>query len=222
MAGSRAHIFKGGAIGGRTEQLNGLAAMQASIASSLLRQAPALLAGGVLLVVSACASEPAQIGTPQYALERLFSTGPARSMDQLLARQQPLAARSAATETPAAAADITSPAITTAPAATAPVTAGVTIIEMNEWPLYTTPAGVLSYYPPYAYAYPRPRLAPLRPAYRPGYYGMRGPYGYGPERCFGNCGGLSLSVGTGNTRLRLNAGSSSVSTSTIIVQPPLP
>lgn len=194
--------------------------MQASIASSLLRQAPALLAGGALLVVSACASEPAQIGTPQYALERLFSTGPARSMDQLLARQQPPTARSAATETPAAATDDTTPAITTAPAATVPVAAGVTIIEMNEWPLYTTPAGVLSYYPPYAY--PRPRLAPLRPAYRPGYYGMRGPYGYGPGPCFGNCGGLSLSVGAGNTRLRLNAASSSVSTSTIIVQPPLP
>ncbi|QNT69202.1 hypothetical protein [Defluviicoccus vanus] len=76
--------------------------------------------------------------------------------------------------------------------------------------------------PPYAYAYPRARLAPLHPAYRPGYYGMRGPYAYRPGPCFGSCGGLSLSVGTGNTRLRLNAASSSVSTSTIFVQPQLP
>lgn len=194
-----------------------------------LRCRLSILAGITLLGVSACANQPAEIGTPAYALERLFSDRPYRSTDQMLAAHRlgswepESAPRGAAADedarrTAEATADggsqpgtptVPSEVLSGANAASLP--AAVTIIERSEYLV----AGPAAY--PYAwYAYPyyhSPRF------YRPFRQRLYGPGGY--QRCFGGCAGLSLSLGTGTSRFRLNARSfNSSSASTVLVQPP--
>lgn len=186
-----------------------------SLKAVFRRFVPILLAGALSLAISACSSEPAQLGAPAYALQRLFSPGPYRSTDQMLAAITPAPAEPtpAASESPPSETTASSPPTTettTATAVSAP--AAVTFIQLNEYPLAP---------PSYPYAYPwyaRPTYAYPGP-YRPVYPRPYGPSGY--RRCFGSCGGLNVSIGAGHSRVNLNAGyAASSSTSIVVLRPP--
>jgi hypothetical protein len=185
------------------------------------------MAGLGLMLISACASEqPARLGTPVYALERLFTTRPYRSTDEMLRAYRP---RPAETQTTAAdvgtvataretggssAADASdATAAAASPAAFAEgrspsLPAAVTIIEVNEW--YPAPLGHL-------YGHPHPYGARPYPAHR--FPRVYWPGGYG--RCFGTCGGLNVSLGSSGARVRIGAGAvRSSSSTTVIARPP--
>lgn len=178
-----------------------------------------------LVLISACANDqPAQLGTPEYALERLFTTRPYRSTDEMLRAYGP---RSAETETAdvgtvATAGEEGASATTDASGATAgaasppaltegsppSLPAAVTFIEVNEW--YAPPVGA-------TYGYAHPYGAHPYPAHF--YPRTYWPVGHG--RCYGTCGGLNVSLGSSNARVRFGAGAvQSSSSTTVIARPP--
>lgn len=190
-----------------------------SLRAVLRRCGAVLVAAAVPLALSACSSEPAQLGTPAYALQRLFSPGPYRSTDQMLAAIKPAAEGSpATTETPSESgaspqppADVTGAPGVPGTATTIPP-AAVTFIQLNEYPL--APPSYPFAYPWYARPY-GPYPSPCRPLYPQPY----GPGGY--RRCFGGCSGLNVSIGAGNSRINLNAGyAASSSTSRVLLRSP--